>query len=137
MSTSPSPYDPIGSTSTSEINRAVMEGSECEVKHEGITESLKHRAAEAGERLKTMGATARESTRHIVDEARHRGGELLTQGRERAREMPHTLQSTIQQRPAAAIAVAAGIGFLLGFMLMREPRRRRETSMQDRHSSCR
>jgi len=59
------------------------------------------------------GAGMRES----LAQARHRLGETMTSAQERSRQMMDSTSGYIQRWPFSAIAVAAGVGLLIGWMI--------------------
>jgi ElaB/YqjD/DUF883 family membrane-anchored ribosome-binding protein len=54
-----------------------------------------------------------------IDTLRERATDYVDQGRERVTELADTFEESIQERPLAAILIAAGVGFLLGCFIAR------------------
>jgi len=54
-----------------------------------------------------------------LDELYDRGKEVYEEGRERVRTAGNTVGEYVEQRPLAAVLVAAGAGVLLGMLLSR------------------
>jgi ElaB/YqjD/DUF883 family membrane-anchored ribosome-binding protein len=42
------------------------------------------------------------------------------QGRDRAIELEHSLENRIREKPISSLAIAAGLGFLIGMLWMRK-----------------
>ena len=84
----------------------------------GYANHLQDRAAEFTDRLQ-------DSTARLSRNLQHRTGELKATARYRAKDLRVRTERFIEERPANAIAVAAGIGFALGVVL-RLGRSRRE-----------
>jgi ElaB/YqjD/DUF883 family membrane-anchored ribosome-binding protein len=64
--------------------------------------------------IKEMGAEARERAQQGFETLRHSAEDYFEQGREKALELSETMEQRIRSQPIAALAVAAGIGFLIG-----------------------
>lgn len=54
-----------------------------------------------------------------LDAARETAAEYLQSGRQKAEELTSTVEKLIRDQPVQALAVAAGIGFVLGACFMR------------------
>ena len=55
--------------------------------------------------------------RDSLAHARHRLGQTMTSAQERSRHMVDSTSETIQRWPFSAIAVAAGVGLLIGWLI--------------------
>ncbi|HET6880123.1 MAG TPA: hypothetical protein VFI31_08205 [Pirellulales bacterium] len=69
------------------------------------------------------GQNASQKAKHAAEAALHdlkdRAGEYCELGREKAEAMTGVVEEQIRQRPVQAVAIAAGIGFALGFLWTR------------------
>lgn len=81
-------------------------------------EALKHELADLS---RSASAFARQRGEHAVDEARGRARDALHRGEEQVdavqralTELPDDAMSAVRRQPAAALAIAAGLGFLFG-----------------------
>ncbi len=66
------------------------------------------------EELSGIGQTVRQLAHSATDEGRERLRSAADQTRQQARETWHAFEHEIEQRPMTSIAVALGIGFILG-----------------------
>lgn len=82
------------------------------------------------QRLKQAGAdaveTVRETSRDYADRAKHEAERLYEEGRRRANEVAthaedyyDEVSDMVRRKPAQALGIAAGIGFLVGLILAR------------------
>ena len=62
---------------------------------------------------------ARQTAEDLLDGVKANAADYLELGRGKAAELTETVEEQIRNRPAAALAVAAGIGFALGFLWKR------------------
>ena len=61
-----------------------------------------------------------ESLRSHAAELRDRGQENIRQARSHAEDLGHQAADAVRNQPAAAVGLAVGLGFLLGFMTGRK-----------------
>lgn len=61
-----------------------------------------------------LGASAKEFAEEALKETRECASSYYEQGRMKAQEVEHTLETMIRKRPLKAIMIAAGVGVLLG-----------------------
>ncbi|HSH26467.1 MAG TPA: hypothetical protein VK972_01650 [Wenzhouxiangella sp.] len=71
------------------------------------------------EELSGIGKTVRQLAHSATDEGRERLRSAADQTRQQARETWGAFEHEIEQRPMTSIAVALGIGFILGKLLDR------------------
>jgi len=83
------------------------------------SDRLREQVGTVGEDLKTLGGLARDVAREKLGEARTTATEAYAEGRRRAEHGLDDLSRRIQEKPIQAIAIAAGIGALLGALLAR------------------
>lgn len=62
---------------------------------------------------------ARQTAEDLLDGLKANAADYLEAGRGKAAELTETVEEQIRNRPAAALAVAAGIGFAVGFLWKR------------------
>lgn len=62
---------------------------------------------------------AKEAAEDALNDLKGRANEYLELGREKAFAMTDAVGEQIRRRPAEAVAIAAGIGFALGFLWTR------------------
>lgn len=59
---------------------------------------------------------ARQAAEQVLGDLKQRGAEFVEQGRDKAAQMATEIERQIRYRPVEAVAIAAGIGFALGFL---------------------
>ncbi|EAQ26226.1 MULTISPECIES: DUF883 family protein [unclassified Roseovarius] len=74
--------------------------------------------------LSGLGGATRDAAvdgaRRKVSELRHSGEQQLHAAQHRAEEMGQQAADAVRSQPAAAVGIAVGVGFLLGFMTGRK-----------------
>ena len=63
---------------------------------------------------------AMQSAREAAAELRQKGEKQLHQAQDRAEELGQQAADAVRQQPAAAVGLAVGVGFLLGFLTGRK-----------------
>ena len=66
-----------------------------------------------------LAGRARQTAEDLLSGLKANAADYLELGRGKAAELTETVEEQIRNRPTAAIAVAAGIGFALGFLWKR------------------
>jgi ElaB/YqjD/DUF883 family membrane-anchored ribosome-binding protein len=79
-----------------------------------ITEAVNALAAVAQNQAKRGLKNARANVDSIVSDASQRAGTVANAAQEAAASIGDTLEDAIQERPLASVAVALGLGFLIG-----------------------
>ncbi len=79
---------------------------------------VKTAVSESAGKLQEMGTGAMEYARDHLSEAGSMAGEYAEQGRVKAMEYTHALEREIRNRPLVALLAAAGVGCLLGMLLL-------------------
>jgi len=82
-------------------------------------ERLREQVGTVREDLKELGGVAREAAREKIDVARERAKDAVTHGRERAETEVERLSSLVRERPLQSMAIAIGVGVLLGALFSR------------------
>jgi ElaB/YqjD/DUF883 family membrane-anchored ribosome-binding protein len=85
----------------------------------GSTEQLRDKAAEVGQNLRDMGSQMRDAASEKYSKLREQAGQYYTQGRDAAQQWEQSLENYIQEKPLKAVAIAAGVGLLLGLLWKR------------------
>ncbi len=80
---------------------------------------LKQSAQQVGQNLRDLGGQARDAATQQYDQLRDQATEYYEQGRERAREMEQSLEQYVQEKPIQSLAIAAGVGLVLGILWKR------------------
>jgi len=81
---------------------------------EQITDALNSFAGTAGKQARRGYRQARASAEQAVDDMSERSSAMMDAAHDAASSIEETLEDAITQRPLATVAVALGIGFLIG-----------------------
>jgi ElaB/YqjD/DUF883 family membrane-anchored ribosome-binding protein len=81
---------------------------------EQITDALNSFAGTAGKQARRGYNQARANAESAVDDISERGSAMMDAAHDAASSIEETLEEVITQRPLATVAVALGIGFLIG-----------------------
>jgi len=73
------------------------------------SEQVRDKAAEAAQNIRDIGGNVRDAAREQYD----------NQGRARAQEWEETLESYVTEKPLKSLAIAAGVGILIGLLWRR------------------
>jgi ElaB/YqjD/DUF883 family membrane-anchored ribosome-binding protein len=76
-------------------------------------------AQQVGQNLRDLGSQVRDAAKEKYDQYTDQARAYVDQGREAAQEWEHTLESYMQEKPLQALAIAAGVGLLLGLLWKR------------------
>jgi ElaB/YqjD/DUF883 family membrane-anchored ribosome-binding protein len=79
-----------------------------------ITDALNTFAASAGKQARRGYKQARANVDSAADDISERGGAMLDAAQDAASSIEETLEDVITQRPLATVALALGLGFLIG-----------------------
>lgn len=82
-------------------------------------QELKDEFSELKSELSQIGKTVSQLARSATDEGRNRVRAAADQSREQARETWSAFEKEVEERPMTSIAIAIGIGFILGKLLDR------------------
>jgi ElaB/YqjD/DUF883 family membrane-anchored ribosome-binding protein len=83
-------------------------------------ENLREKTSDIKSSLHEMGASAKEMAQEQLQGVRDTMTGYYEQGRERAIELEHSLENRIRERPISSLAIATGLGFLIGMLWMRK-----------------
>jgi ElaB/YqjD/DUF883 family membrane-anchored ribosome-binding protein len=83
-------------------------------------ETLREKSSDIKSSLQDMGASAKQMAQEQFQGVRDTMTGYYEQGRERAIEMEHSLENRIREKPISSLAIAAGLGFLIGMFWMRK-----------------
>ncbi len=71
------------------------------------------------EDLQQLGGMAREMTQEKVEQVRAGAADYAKEGRDKAREVEHSIERYIREQPLKSMLIAAGVGMVLGRFWMR------------------
>ena len=91
------------------------QGSGSDPTVEDLSKQLDELKADVAKLVETLAAMGRAQGEHVADDLRARAEKMRAQGSASAAEA----ELMARERPAAAMGVAAGVGFLLGLILAR------------------
>ncbi len=86
---------------------------------EPTVEDLSARIAELQAEIAAMSADLKEKGAQFADGLRARGEQAASEAKSRAQHALGDAETAMRENPATAMAVAAGVGFLLGVLLSR------------------
>ena len=72
------------------------------------TDEFREKAARVGEDIRELGSVAKETATAYYE-----------QGVEKAKEFENTMEARIRDNPVQSVCIAAGVGFLAGFLIGR------------------
>ncbi len=84
-----------------------------------VAESVREKGRDVRDTIQQMGSTANDMAQAGWESARDTAGEYLDKGRQKAKDLGHTLDIQIRTRPIPALLIAAGVGFLAAMLLSR------------------
>ena len=79
-----------------------------------ITEALNSFANNAGKQARRQYKDARANAESAFDDVSERGSAMMGAAQDAASSIEETLEEVITQRPLATVALAVGLGFLIG-----------------------
>ena len=79
-----------------------------------ITDAINSFAGTASKQARRGYREVRANAEQAVDDMSERGGAMMDAAQDAASSIEETLEDAITQRPLATVAVALGIGFLIG-----------------------
>ncbi len=82
-------------------------------------QALREKAVAAKEAVVDLAGEAKRYAAHRAADARDKVGELVENAKSRAGDMNDQLVDQVQRHPYKAIAIAAGVGLLVGLLLKR------------------
>lgn len=80
---------------------------------------LGEQAAQVGQQLRDMSSQVRDAATEKYSQLRDQATEYYEEGRQRATEWEQSLEQYIHEKPLQAVAIAAGVGILLGLLWKR------------------
>jgi ElaB/YqjD/DUF883 family membrane-anchored ribosome-binding protein len=83
-------------------------------------ETLREKTSDIKSSLQDMGASAKHMAQEQFQGMRDTMAGYYEQGRDRAIELEHSLENRIREKPISSLAIAAGLGFLIGMLWMRK-----------------
>ena len=86
--------------------------------------NLKNEIADISRTLGNLGTHTREAARNEIENSvaqfRKRGAESLEKAQTTAEDLGQAAAESVRKQPAAAVGMAVGVGFLLGFLTGRK-----------------
>ncbi len=86
---------------------------------QGATNQLKEKATEVASNLRDMSSTVRDAATQQYQTAMDSAQQYYQQGREQAVEWQGQLEEYVREQPVKALAIAAGVGVILGILWKR------------------
>lgn len=86
---------------------------------EELREDLRDTANDVRRGVQEIGNKARQVAEEQIENLRETASEYVEQGRNKALEWEDSLESQIRDEPMKSMLIAAGIGFVAGFLLLR------------------
>jgi ElaB/YqjD/DUF883 family membrane-anchored ribosome-binding protein len=96
----------------SRINEAVESAN-------AAVDQVKGKAGEVAQAVRDAGSQVRDAATEKYAQVRDQASQYVNDGRQRAEEWEHSLESYVQEKPLQAVLLAAGIGLLLGLIWKR------------------
>jgi ElaB/YqjD/DUF883 family membrane-anchored ribosome-binding protein len=84
-----------------------------------LQNKLGERAAEGREGLREIGHTVKEAATEGIQRFKETAGERMERGKEKLMDLEHGFEDRIRQNPMKSIAIAAGVGLVLGLLCRR------------------
>jgi len=86
---------------------------------QGVVQSLKDKASDMASSLRDMGGNVKEAAVHQYEAARDSAAEYYQAGKDKAAEWQENIEQYVREQPMKAVAIAAGVGVVLGFLWRR------------------
>ena len=86
----------------------------------GAVEALRDKTKEVGGNLKEIGNLLRDAVEDKLGNLRESASDVGRRGREQAMEYRSDVEDFVRNDPVKSIAIAAGVGFLLGILMCRK-----------------
>ena len=83
-------------------------------------ENLRDKTSDIKSSLQEMGSSAKQAAQEQYEGMRDAMSGYYEQGRERAMELEHSLESRVREKPISSLLVATGLGFLIGMIFTRK-----------------
>ena len=86
---------------------------------QGMTDQLKDKASDVANSLRDMGSQVRDVASQQYQSAVDTAQEYYQEGRDKAMEWQGQVEDYVREQPVKALAIAAGIGVVLGILWKR------------------
>jgi len=86
---------------------------------QGVAQSLKDKASDMASSLRDMSGNVKEAAMHQYENARDSASEYYQAGKDKAAEWQDNVEQYVREQPMKAVAIAAGVGVVLGFLWRR------------------
>jgi ElaB/YqjD/DUF883 family membrane-anchored ribosome-binding protein len=84
-----------------------------------VIETVQEKAGNIAHNVQKMGSDAASAVKEQVEHVRESAVGYWEDGRDRAMQLEHRLESTVQERPITSVLIAVGCGFLIGLLCRR------------------
>jgi len=82
-------------------------------------DAAKEKVGDLRDTVSEQAAELRDATSRKAEDLRDRAGDVYEEGRQRAVDFERTLEQRIREKPLQSVAIAAGVGILLGMIWTR------------------
>jgi ElaB/YqjD/DUF883 family membrane-anchored ribosome-binding protein len=83
---------------------------------QGSAPDLNQAAQQVGQNLRDLGGQVRDAAREKYEQYTGQARDYYDQSRHQAEAWEHDLESYVKEKPLQALAIAAGVGLLLGLL---------------------
>lgn len=90
-----------------------------EGRFKGSAEAVEQKAAGVMEGVRDFASSAKETARDSVERVKEKAADVYEHSRDKLADWNDSAQGYIQREPLKALAIAAGVGLLLGVLLTR------------------
>jgi ElaB/YqjD/DUF883 family membrane-anchored ribosome-binding protein len=85
----------------------------------GVVQSLKDKAGDVAQSLKDTAGNVRDKAVEKYESVRDSAQEYYEQGKQKAAQWQDNVEQYVREQPMKAVAIAAGVGVVLGFLFKR------------------
>ncbi|HSI32758.1 MAG: YqjD family protein [Phycisphaerae bacterium] len=96
-----------------------LSGTETQGGVSGVVQTLKDKAGDVAQTLKDLPANVRDKAVEKYETVRDSAQEYYAQGKEKAAQWQDDVEQFVREQPMKAVAIAAGVGVVLGFLFRR------------------
>jgi len=79
-------------------------------------DAAKEKVSDLRDSVSEQAAELRDATSRKAEDLRAQAGDMYEEGRQRAFDFERTLEQRIREKPLQSVAIAAGVGILLGMI---------------------
>jgi ElaB/YqjD/DUF883 family membrane-anchored ribosome-binding protein len=96
-----------------------LSGTETQGGVGGVVQSLKDKAGDVAQSLKDVSGNVRDKAVEQYESVRDSAQEYYEQGKQKAAQWQDDVEQYVREQPMKAVAIAAGVGVVLGFLFRR------------------